>query len=195
MFPDERGFFCETYRRSAHQALGIRRRLRAGQPLPLIPGRAARHALHGRPRRRQARCAARAGASSTSPSTCAQARPPTGAGRPSSSATSACATLFVPVGFATASACSRRRRRHLQADRLLRPPARTRIASDDPDVGCAGRCQSASSSCQSATPPRAARRGRRRAAVSVGVATRSATRSALSRRLWWQGPNRCLGLR
>ena len=55
VFGDERGFFCETYRRSTLHGARHPGGVRPGQPLALGPRHRARHALPDRPRRGQAR--------------------------------------------------------------------------------------------------------------------------------------------
>ena len=59
-FGDDRGFFCETFHAQRYARGRHRRPLRAGQPLALGAGHAARAALPGAPRRRASwsRCCA-----------------------------------------------------------------------------------------------------------------------------------------
>ena len=83
VFGDERGFFCETYRRSSFIELGIHEEMvqdnHSRSRRGIVRGM---HFQSGAARRSS--CAAAAGRSSTSSSTCAGARRPSGSGRASS---------------------------------------------------------------------------------------------------------------
>ena len=97
---DERGFFCETYRRTRLRRARDRRGDGPGQPLALRARDRARHALPDRARAPPSSCAAAAARSTTSSSTCASAPRPSASGRASSSPRRTCTSLYCPIGFA-----------------------------------------------------------------------------------------------
>ena len=173
---DERGFLVETFRADAWARARRRRRVRPGQPLALARAGTLR-GLHFQTDARPGEAGplpARA-RSSTSPSTCAATRPPTGSGRATSSTTRRHRQLFVPVGFAHGFCVLSEvadvaykllellRPRDRGRDRLGRPRGRRRVA---------GRRAAA----LRARPQRAApRRDRRRASrANRGLAPRRA---------------------
>ena len=105
---DERGFLVETFSADA-LARARRRRRRSSRTTTRARPRGILRGLHFQtdPGRRSS-CAACAGGSGTSPSTCAATRRPTASGRATSSTTSATASSSSRSASRTASACSAR---------------------------------------------------------------------------------------
>ena len=134
---DERGFFCETYRRSTFMELGILEEMVQDNHSRSRPRGRARDALPDRARRGEAR-ALRARRDLRR----ARRRAPRLA-RPSAQwegfelSDENMRILYVPVGFAHGfCVLSRHRRRPLQAGRATTTPATERgIKYDDPGVG------------------------------------------------------------
>ena len=101
-FSDHRGYFVETWNRKAFAELRHRRRLRAGQCLPLQTGRGrcAVFTTRRRPWRRRSSSACCVGRSSTSPSTSAAIRRLSGATSSAILTADGGEQLFIPAGFA-----------------------------------------------------------------------------------------------